>query len=144
MFQQLTFDIFFALGSMISLHVDLFIFFKGSAWSLFRMGQYREAEQLGHEIMELINERNSLKRTGSNTARVLINFKQSIYLKKKKIRITVFLSCHIRVQSESTICNCLNIKELLARNRHDISSDSNGTRTYNHFVFVASSPVGVT
>ena len=32
----------------------------------------------------------------------------------------VFLSCHIRVQSESTFRSYVNIKELLARNRRDI------------------------
>ena len=39
-------------------------------------------------------------------------------------------------QSESTICSCLNVKELLARSRHKILSlsDSNWTRTQNHLV----------
>ena len=39
-------------------------------------------------------------------------------------------------QSESTLYSCLNIKELLARNRRDISnlSDCNGTQTHNHVV----------
>ena len=48
----------------------------------------------------------------------------------------VFLSCHIRVSSESTLYNCLNVKEFLARNRRDIwkLSDYNGTRTHNHLV----------
>ena len=32
----------------------------------------------------------------------------------------VFLSCHVRVWSESTLCNGLNVKELLAPNRCDI------------------------
>ena len=37
-------------------------------------------------------------------------------------------------QSESSLYSCLNVKELLARNRCDIwsLSDSNGIRTYNH------------
>ncbi|XP_057311969.1 syntaxin-8-like [Hydractinia symbiolongicarpus] len=34
------------------------------------MRNYLDAEQLGQEIMELINERNSLQRTGSNSARI--------------------------------------------------------------------------
>ena len=39
-------------------------------------------------------------------------------------------------QSESTLYSCLNIKELLARNKRDIwsLSDSNGIRTHNHLV----------
>ena len=39
-------------------------------------------------------------------------------------------------QSESTLCSCLNVKELIARNRRDIwsLSDCNGTRTHNHLV----------
>ena len=39
-------------------------------------------------------------------------------------------------QSKSTLCSCLNIKELLAPNRRDIwsLSDSNGIWTYNHLV----------
>lgn len=42
-------------------------------WFYFRMRNYRDAEQLGQEIMELINERNSLQRTGSNSARVCMS-----------------------------------------------------------------------
>ena len=40
------------------------------------------------------------------------------------------------LQSESTLCSCLNVKELLARNRCDIwsLSDSNGGRTHKHLV----------
>ena len=39
-------------------------------------------------------------------------------------------------QSESTLYNCLNVKELLARNRRHIwnLSGCNGTRTHNHLV----------
>ena len=39
-------------------------------------------------------------------------------------------------QGESTIYFCLNVKELLARNRRDISSlsDNNGIRNHNHLV----------
>ena len=39
-------------------------------------------------------------------------------------------------QSESTLSSCLNVKELLARNRRDIwsLSDSNRIRTHNHLV----------
>jgi len=33
------------------------------------LDKYRVTEQLGHEIMELINERNTLKRTGSNISK---------------------------------------------------------------------------
>ena len=39
-------------------------------------------------------------------------------------------------QSESTLYSSLNVKELLARNRHKIrtSSDCNWTRTHSHLV----------
>ena len=39
-------------------------------------------------------------------------------------------------QSESTLCSCLNVKERLAPNRHNIQSlgDSNRIRTHNHLV----------
>ena len=39
-------------------------------------------------------------------------------------------------ESESTLCSCLNVKELLARSRHHIwrLTDCNGTRTHNHLV----------
>ena len=32
----------------------------------------------------------------------------------------MFLSCDVRLSSESTLCSCLKVKELPARNRHDI------------------------
>ena len=31
-----------------------------------------------------------------------------------------FLSCHIRIQSVFTLCNCLNIKELIAQSKRNI------------------------
>ena len=39
-------------------------------------------------------------------------------------------------QSESTLYSCLNVKEPLAQNRHEIwsLSDCNGTQTHNHLV----------
>ena len=39
-------------------------------------------------------------------------------------------------QSESTLCSCMNVKELLARNKYDIRSliDSNRIRIHNHLV----------
>ena len=47
-------------------------------------------------------------------------------------------SCHVTYafQNESTLYICLNVKELLVRNRRDIwsLSDCNGTRTHNHLV----------
>ena len=47
-------------------------------------------------------------------------------------------SCHVTFafQSESTLYNCLNVKELLARSRHKIwrLSDCNWARTQNHLV----------
>ena len=49
----------------------------------------------------------------------------------------VFSKCHISVQSESILYDYLNVKEILARYRHDIwkLSDSNEIQTYNHLVF---------
>ena len=47
------------------------------------------------------------------------------------------MSCRVTwIQSESTLCSCLNVKELLARSRREISrlSDCNWTRTQNHLV----------
>ena len=48
----------------------------------------------------------------------------------------VFLSYHIRFQSESTLYSCLNVKELLAWSRCEIwnLSNCNCTRTQNHLV----------
>ena len=48
----------------------------------------------------------------------------------------VFLSCYIRISSESTLRNWLNLKEFLARSRHDICrlSYCNEIRTHNHLV----------
>ena len=47
-------------------------------------------------------------------------------------------SCHVTYafQSESTLYICLNVKELLSRNRREIwtLSDCNWTRTHNHLV----------
>ena len=52
-------------------------------------------------------------------------------------RLTV-CSYHVTYafQSESTLYSCLNVKELLAQNRHKIRSlsDCNWTRTRNHLV----------
>ena len=54
----------------------------------------------------------------------------------KMFSCCVFLSCHICVWSESTLWGSLNVKDLLARNRHDIIrvSDCNRTQTHNHLV----------
>ena len=45
----------------------------------------------------------------------------------------VFLLCHISVQSESTLCNCLNVKERFYRNRVYLHSnhvcDNNNTQS---------------
>ena len=53
------------------------------------------------------------------------------------VHLTV-CSYHVKYafQSESTLYNCMNIKELLARNRYYIwsLSDCSRTRTYNHLV----------
>ena len=53
------------------------------------------------------------------------------------VHLTVY-SCHVTYtfQSESTLYSCLNVKEFLARSRHEIwiLSDCNGIRTHNHLV----------
>ena len=48
----------------------------------------------------------------------------------------VFLSCHIRIWSDSILCKCLNIKERIARNKCNILDlrDCNGIGTHNHLV----------
>ena len=55
----------------------------------------------------------------------------------KTLSITV-CSCYVTLafQSESTVCSCLNAKELLARSRREIwrLSNCNWTRTQNHLV----------
>ena len=59
----------------------------------------------------------------------------------------MFLSCHAYAfQSESTLYTYLNVKELLARNRHDIWSpnDCNGTRIHKHLVCKRSNGCGFT
>ena len=56
---------------------------------------------------------------------------------KTKITLAVcFYHVTYAFQSESTLYICLNVKELLARNRRDIwsLSDCNGTRTNDHLV----------
>ena len=60
---------------------------------------------------------------------------------REYLKIAIMLTvCYYHVthtfQSESTLYSCLNVKEFLARNRHDIwiLSDNNGIRTHNHLV----------
>ena len=52
--------------------------------------------------------------------------------------IMIVCSCHVThaFQSESTLSNCLNVKELPARSRREIwsLSDCNWTQTHNHLV----------
>ena len=64
---------------------------------------------------------------------------QCTLISKKVIKDVIFLTvCYYHVthafQNESTLCSFLNVKEILAQNRHDIwsLSDSNGIRTHNH------------
>ena len=66
------------------------------------------------------------------------NCENRLHYFKHNIRLAV---CYYHVtyytfQNESTLYSCLNVKELLARNRRDIwsLSDCNGIRTYNHLV----------
>ena len=49
----------------------------------------------------------------------------------------VFLLCHICVKNESTVWNCVIIKEVSAQNRHDICKlrDCNETGTNDHIVY---------
>ena len=57
---------------------------------------------------------------------------------KDTVNLVTVCSCHVTYacQSESILYSCLNAKELLARNRHEIwsLSDCNCTRTQNHLV----------
>ena len=58
----------------------------------------------------------------------------------KYARLNVITVCSYHVtyafQSESTLYSCLNVKELLARNRHEIwnLSDCNGIRTHRGWI----------
>ena len=60
------------------------------------------------------------------------------YLNKTRFPEMTVCSCHVTYtfQSESTLYSCLNVKELLARSRHEIwrLSDCNWTQTQNHLV----------
>ena len=64
--------------------------------------------------------------------------KPALYIYICTVQLTV-CSYHVTYafhDSESTLYSCLNVKELLARNRRDIwnLSDCKGTRTHNHIV----------
>ena len=55
----------------------------------------------------------------------------------KQSLLGVLIMSHTRfLMSRTTLCSCLNFKELLARNRRDILSlsECNGIRTHNHLV----------
>ena len=77
---------------------------------------------------------NHLTKTGLN---ITLNDWALLWVLIYTVNLTV---CYYHVtyafQSESTLYSCLNVKELLARNRGDIwrLSDSNGIRTHNHLV----------
>ena len=77
---------------------------------------------------------NILKKHGGKT----VNPSIRIYINKIENRIIdcMFLSCHVRIQSETTLYSCLNVREVLARNRYSIwsLSDCNRTRTHNDLV----------
>ena len=65
---------------------------------------------------------------------ILQNAVLTVYTFQKTVLLTVcFYHVTYVFQSECTLCSCLNVKELLARNRHNISSlsDYNRTRTRN-------------
>ena len=82
----------------------------------------------------------ALQRSVYSSGGFSINFPHSdllISVLTENLTCTV-CSCHVTYafQSESTLYSCLNVKELLARKRHEIwiLSDCNWTRTYNHLV----------
>ena len=60
----------------------------------------------------------------------------SEYLSVRCIWLYLLVMSRTRFQSESTLYSCLNVKELLARSRHEIWrwSECNWTRTQNHLV----------
>ena len=70
--------------------------------------------------------------------KILLIKKKKCFLKRSKHDEIIVCSCHVTYafQSESTLCSCLNVKELLARSRREIWtwSDCNWTRTQNHLV----------
>ena len=73
-------------------------------------------------------------------SRTWCTFAQKSRLKIKFQKTEILIVCsHLvtyALPRESTFYSCMNVKELLARNRHDIwsLSDSNGIRTHNHLV----------
>ena len=77
-----------------------------------------------------------------NSVRQKVGLVSTDFFKKLYVQINFILLtvCYYHVmyafQSKSTLYSCLNVKELLARNRRDIwnLSDCNGTRTHNHLV----------
>ena len=83
-----------------------------------------------------------LRMTASTTlnSKNVISTLLIVTIAKPELTIIVMTvcSCHVRYafQSESTFYSCLNVKELLARSRHEIwrFSDCNWTRTHNHLV----------
>ena len=51
----------------------------------------------------------------------------------RRLYVIIISRTHYRFQSESTLYSCLNVREILARNRRDICglSDSNGIIIYS-------------
>ena len=92
-----------------------------------------EKIQCSQEIILLFINKNFFVNTfikfldisGISRSVVTMSEQSCIYLHVKN---SLFLSCHIRVQSESTPCSCLDFKELFAQNRRNMQklSDCNG------------------
>ena len=86
-----------------------------------------------------------LKDCNRNRTRKCLVCKQTLNDLAEAAKLVLICMVHLTVcsyhvtyvfQSEFTHCSCLNVKELLARNRCEIwsFSDCNGTRTHNHSV----------
>ena len=77
------------------------------------------------------------KQTLHHLAKLALNDWAELWVLICTMHLTV-CSCHVTYafQSESTLFSCMNVKELLARNRCKIWSlnDCNWTQTHNHLV----------
>ena len=65
-----------------------------------------------------------------------VPFSSMTTLNSKNIVNCVFILCHMHVYSESTLCNCLNVKELLASNKQNIDNLSDCDRICTHRLLV--------
>ena len=73
---------------------------------------------------------------GNRTLNHLANWPNDWALLGELFRMVHWLCVHIRLWSEPTLCNCLNVKERLARNKQYIWNliDCNRMQTHNYLI----------